>query len=143
MASQFFFRKKLNLLPSDELLASSPQSFCYTFKNLEHQACNIRSGPWPSTQAFFIIFKNVHLSLACIAGVFCGARALHNPSFASFGRHLGWETCRGLERVKRDPKDREDEWLKDQSKVAACKHDRACGRQITPHCRVTLVLSSR
>ena len=31
----------------------------------------------------------VRLNLACSAGVFSGARALNNPSFASYGRHLG------------------------------------------------------
>ena len=50
--------------------------------------CNLRQA-----LPIYLIFPPFSSSpfLVCIAGVFCGPRALHNPVFASYGRHLGYE----------------------------------------------------
>ena len=52
--------------------------------------CNLRQA-----LPIYLIFPPFYSSpfLACIAGVFCGPRALHNPAFASYSRHLGYENA--------------------------------------------------
>ena len=68
--------------------------------------CNLRQA-----LPIYLIFPPFSSSpfLACIAGVFCGPRALHNPAFASYGRHLGYENAqRAGVSLKRDPKGEHD-----------------------------------
>ena len=44
--------------------------------------------------------------LACSAGVLCGARALNNPSFASYGRNLGYENAQSAGASQKGPQGR-------------------------------------
>ena len=44
--------------------------------------------------------------LAYIAGIFCGARALHNPSFAGYGRHLRYENAQRARVSQKGPQSR-------------------------------------
>ena len=44
--------------------------------------------------------------LACSAGVFCGAHALTNPLFASYGHHLGWENAQRAGASQKGPEGR-------------------------------------
>ena len=53
--------------------------------------------------------------LAYIAGVFCGPRALHNPAFASYGRHLGYENAHRAGVSQKGPQGRA--WLAKRSLV--------------------------
>ena len=52
------------------------------------------------------LVKTIYKYIACSSGVFCGARVLNNPSFASYGRHLGWKNAQRAEASQKGPQGR-------------------------------------
>ena len=74
--------------------------------------CNLRQA-----LPIYLIFPPFSSSpfLACIPGVFCGPRALHNSAFASYSRHLGYENAQRAGVSQKGPQGRA--WLAKRSLV--------------------------